>query len=182
MLPVSLWPKEEGKGPTYRKFMGFYMDQSTAALGLLTALVHNDIEEAMNQRFSKYVKENLQYWHQDFDHKAQRLERVQGQEEKGWYRLFALASWSLCPGLGSQHTKMSSFLIYSEITFNWRPNFGPWGDDPEEKISSGMLSGWMLKSPTDAAALSLIYLLVVLVLLISPTLGDMGIYMTDFYR
>ncbi|RMC18597.1 hypothetical protein DUI87_04491 [Hirundo rustica rustica] len=25
MLPVSPWPKEEGKRPTYRKFMGFYM-------------------------------------------------------------------------------------------------------------------------------------------------------------
>ncbi|RMC03230.1 hypothetical protein DUI87_20424 [Hirundo rustica rustica] len=25
MLPVPLWPKEEEKGPTYRKFMGFYM-------------------------------------------------------------------------------------------------------------------------------------------------------------
>ncbi|RMC07384.1 hypothetical protein DUI87_16849 [Hirundo rustica rustica] len=25
MLPVSLWPKEEVKGPTYRKSMGFYM-------------------------------------------------------------------------------------------------------------------------------------------------------------
>ncbi|RMC18041.1 hypothetical protein DUI87_04919 [Hirundo rustica rustica] len=29
MLPVSLWLKEEGKGPTYRKFMGFYMKMPT---------------------------------------------------------------------------------------------------------------------------------------------------------
>ncbi|RMC20920.1 hypothetical protein DUI87_01773 [Hirundo rustica rustica] len=36
--------------------------------------------------------------------------------------------------------------------------------------------------PGSSMGHSLIYLLVVSVLLISPTLGDMGIYMTDFDR
>lgn len=39
-------------------------------LGIVAALVHNDIEKSMDQRFSKYVKENLQYWCQDFDHRC----------------------------------------------------------------------------------------------------------------
>ncbi|RMC19312.1 hypothetical protein DUI87_03920 [Hirundo rustica rustica] len=60
-------------------------------------------------------------------------------------------------------------------------------EEPEDKTSHGPRVP-SLKIPQEMKRilhiqrLSLIYLLVVSVLLISPTLGDMGIYMTDFDR